>query len=294
MVAQQLTPELTQPSVLVEIDHGPPMGLYQEPQGPEPGNRQVKTAESMSIGHVASVSTSTARPAVEFDGCPEPRVEYDGITSIGTHSDSDGTKIEVLEGSNFIRSHDPVSSDAYQLGTGKKETVVAGATRFKSNEASEWMAAGSYSMSKSSGNGKSYQDLVRRPAVPHLPAHGSSAAESLSKSTDMASSQGESESLLSEWDQSETLFQEYALGDRRFNGDGKPDTMFISNEWTMVDADKAFAFGNPKSLVYHYVGQGATSWAAGSEKGFSVGTEEIAREIFMWMFEYNLVSYSAP
>lgn len=98
MVAQQLTPELTQPDVLVEIDPGPTMGPYQGTQRRVP---MECIAESLSIAEDVSVAKSTfspavVSPAVEADGCPEDSLGYDATALIGMRSH--GTKMKVLEG----------------------------------------------------------------------------------------------------------------------------------------------------------------------------------------------------
>lgn len=99
-----------QPSVLTEIDHGPPMGLHQQARDPEPGRPQAipETSECKSILDDVSVSTSTMRLPIEFDGSSEPGLEHDGNMLIGV--ESDGTRTEVLQGANFMYYEDRPTS----------------------------------------------------------------------------------------------------------------------------------------------------------------------------------------
>lgn len=107
MVAHQLTPELTQPSVLVEIDHGPPMGLHHESQRRVPGIFQAHVS-----GSTAAAATSFRRRAepahMACDVCPEPGVGH--CDAILTKKDNTETTNEVPEYESIERSEESLTS----------------------------------------------------------------------------------------------------------------------------------------------------------------------------------------
>lgn len=87
MVAQQLTPELTQPNVLVEIDHGPPMEPHEESQRPAPEQLQGKATESRSIMFDAEASTSTFGPAEPQDRDTRKELENEWRKEVEAHQE---------------------------------------------------------------------------------------------------------------------------------------------------------------------------------------------------------------
>lgn len=309
MIAQQLTPELMQPSVLVEIDHGPPVGLHQQARDPEPGRPQAipETSECNSILDDVSVSTSNMRLPIESDGSSEPGLEHDGNMSIGVESDGTGT--EVLQGANFMYYEDRLTSRqpfwrhdfvgskfaGYHEDTGKKEAAVTGANKLA--EGTEWKAASPCRLSRSSGTGLNHLLLAVRAA-----SRSPSTTTCLDRgfATDLASSQGDPRSLLLPWDERQergALLRKYTLMDWYINGNENLPKRLIANEKKMVEADKSFLFELPKNALHVWTKTpGATYRGADphSQLPMAADTEDITREIFMWMLEYNLVSYSAP
>lgn len=270
MVAQQLTPELTQPNVLVEIDPGPTMGRYQETQRCVP---ERNLSESMSITSDASVSTSTFGPAavstaVEADRCPEASLGYDATALTGIRSHE--TKVKVLEGGSVGHSkscltfHRPSSTHCSKSGhtildTGKEPAFIGmhlnrftgvgnkqGAEPFPMAEkpASRWNLPGGSPLN-------SFE--VAHAVVPSLPGKEKDWAKPISArgcpqrglAEDWLSSSRNPKPLSILTDQSDTVLCHCALEYRHgsFNGDSNVDNELVICEKEMAGDDKSTVIG---------------------------------------------------
>lgn len=266
MVAQQLTPELTQPNVLVEIDHGPSMGSCQEIQ--RRASRKF-LAESMSTTQDALVSISTFSPAVEAGGCPEPSVG--GKTTALTGMRSHGTKVKMLEGGSVghfeyaLAFHRPSwalfsKPELTILDTGE-ETAFIGMHLNRLTEVDNKQGAEPSPMaekptscrSNPGGNGPLNSFEVAQAIVPSLPSKGKDWAKPISArgcpqrglAQDRLSSSGDPKPLLFLTDQGSTESRDRALEYRHgsFNGASNVDNELVICEKKMAGYDKSAVIG---------------------------------------------------
>lgn len=273
MVSQQLTPELTQPNVLVEIDHGPTMGPYQETQRRVP---RKCLAEYMSTTKDALVSTSTFSPAVEADGCPEPSVG--GDTTALTGMRSHGTKVKMLEGGSVGHSeyalafHRPSwalfsKPESTILDTGE-ETAFIGMHLFMFKENHNKQGAepspmaekptSRWSLPEGEGNRPLNSFEVAHAVVPSLPDKEKDWAKPISArgcpqgglAQDRLSSSGDPKPLLFLTDQGSTESRDRALEYRHgsFNGASNVDNELVICEKKMAGYDKSAVIGKSNAF----------------------------------------------
>lgn len=271
MVAQQLTPELTQPNVLVEIDHGPKMEPYQETQRCVPGRY---LSESTSITNDASVSTLTFSPAVEADGCPEHGVGG-GATAL-TGMQIHGTKMEVLEGGGVGHfkfsltchrsSWTHCSKSGHTVLDTRKETAFIGMhlNRFievdnkQGAEPSPVAEKPTSRRSKPGGNDPLNSFEVAHAVVPSLPSKEKDWAKPISArgcpqgglAQDRLSSSGDPKPLLFLTDQGSTESRDRALEYRHgsFNGASNVDNELVICEKKMAGYDKSAVIGKSNAF----------------------------------------------
>lgn len=345
MVAQQLTPELTQPNVLVEIDHGPPIEPHQESQRPAPEQLQGKENESWGIMFDAEASTSTFGPA-ELQRIEPDRFQAAGFAPGGTTAsfmvESNGTKVEVLEGDrvphpgDFLTSRRPSWAHCSKYeptvqSTAEVRKAFVGMRRGEFMENDNQHVVGQYAIgiTPSPSSGWNPPARVRQEAsfdtyhsvLAPLPATAATEPSAIRKMRLLndgpvqvvwTSSQAMSP-LLSPLRSREVFFNE------SFNGRGNAHNLLVVNEERVaVDQDASVFSGMSKNTCHcdlplggfcngrlkepQSTGRTVTSdvepplpmsWAAGSKTGFSVDTIGVAREVFMWMIQYNMVSCPA-
>lgn len=161
------------------------------------------------------------------------------------------------------------------------------------------------------------------PALAVLPARAASGSSPVSSMTTLDDGPFKitciqaqaSPALLSPLRSREVLLNE------SFNGHGNAHNRVFVNEKRVAEDQLASVFGGTPKNTSHCdlpigrkfrtgrlketqsTGRGDTndvesplpmSWAAGSKTNFSVDTKEVAREVFMWMNQYEMVSCSAP
>lgn len=279
MVAQQLTPELTQPNVLVEIDPGPTMGPYQETQRCVP---ERYLSESMSFTSDASVSTLTFGPAVvstavEADGCHESSVGggATALTGMGSH----GTNVQVQEGGSVghfklcITFHRPSSTHCSKSGHTILDTVEKTAligmhlNRFievDNKQGSEPSPMAETTSSRWSlpreGNRPLNSFEVAHAVVPSLPGKEKDWAKTTTArgclqrglAQDRLSSSGDPKSLLSLTDQGGTASRDCALENRHrsFNGDSNMDNEPVIHDKKIAGDDKPAVMRKSNNTVH--------------------------------------------
>lgn len=325
MVAQQLTPELTQPNVLVEIDHGPTMGAYQETQRRVP---RECLAESMSITNDASVSTSTFSPAIV-----DRRPGYDATALTGMRSH--GTKVEALKGGSVGRIESCLTTHCSKSGhtildTGKETAFIGMHLLQFMKDDNEQGAEPSpiaekpisgWSFPEGEGNSPLNSFELAHAVVPSLPVKEKDWAKPISArrcpqrglAQDRLSASRDPESLLFLTDQDGTVSRDCAseYRHRSFNGNSNVDNEPVIHEKKMAGDDKAAVVGKSNNTVDIRTGRlqetqsmaqentddvkppFSMSGPTGAKTAVNVDAGCIASEILMWMVEYNLVSYSA-
>lgn len=274
MVAQQLTPELTQPNVLVEIDPGPLMGLDQQTQRRCPRNKaedQVLTTRNTTFD--ASVSASTFRlnglKLIEADGCLAPRIATGGTTT-SIEVERDATKVEVLErecaenSGEFLTSRRPQAIPCAHCAKSQpqkeEETAFVGMHHLKFMNNGNEQGARQYSMDKTSSLGWSHPEEVRRrtfdePAtavVPSLLGHATPASEPLTtmrRSLDRGSVTGRPyplehpRYLVFPLDQRGELVPKCGLEEHSFKSHGNRDTGFVILEKRVAEYPQDSVYG---------------------------------------------------
>lgn len=333
MVAQQLTPELTQPNVLVEIDPGPTMGPYQETQRCVP---ERYLSDFMSITSNASVSTSTFGPAVVARR-PESSVGYDATAL--TKMQSHGTKVEVLDGGSvgnsgyLITWQQPVwahcskpeltildtAEEASFIGMNLKRSIEAYNKQIVEHSAFAELPTSCWGLPADNRPLNSFE--ITQAVVPSLPGHIKDWAKSISSggcpqrgaAPGRPSSSRDPKTLLFLPHQGGTDSRDCALEDRyrSFDGDSNVDNEVVIYEKKMAGDDKSAVTGKSNITVDIHTGrlQGtqpmgqentdgvkipfSMSWCTSAKPNVNHDGRCIASEILVWMIEYNLVSYSA-
>lgn len=283
MVAQQLTPELTQPNVLVEIDPGPLMELHQQTQRRCPRNKtedQVPATGNTTFD--ASASASTFRPngqkLIEADGCLAPRIITGGTTA-SIEVESDGTKVEVLEGEcaensgEFLTSRRPQAIPGAHCAKSQpqkeEETAFVAMHRLKFMNNGNEQGARQYSMDKSTSLGWSHPEEVRirtldEPATAVVPSqlgHGSPASEPLTTMrrsltrgsvTGRPYPVGDPRSLVFPLDQREELVPKCGLEDHCFNTHGNRDNGFVIFDKRAAEYSQDSVYGGMPQTTCRY------------------------------------------
>lgn len=331
MVAQQLTPELTQPNVLVEIDPGPTMGPYQETQRCVP---ERYLSDSMSITSDASVSTSTFGPAVVARR-PESSVGYDATALTGMRSH--GTKVEALEGGSVgciescLMTH--CSKSGQTILEPGKETAFIGMHLNRFTEVDNKQGAGPFPMAEKPtsrwilpGESPLNSFEVAHAVVRSFPSKEKDSAKPISArgcpqrglAQDWLSASRDPMPLPSLTGQVGAVYRDCALENRHrsFNGDSNVDNELVICEKKMAGDRSSAVIGKPNAFQPEIprkdsrtrrfetqsTGQDNTddvellfsmSCPNGAKTDVNVDTDSIASEILMWMIQYNLVSYSA-
>lgn len=328
MVAQQLTPELTQPNVLVEIDPGPTMGPYQETQRRVP---ERYLPESMSITDNASASKSTFSStelrggALWVSGKPgsgkltlmkyiaDESITYRFITAWARFSRPQLTILDTGEETAFIGMHlNRFIEDDNKQGAEPSPMVDRPPSR--------------WGLPEGEGNRPLSLFKVAHTVVPSLPSKEKDWAKTIggrgwrqrSLAQDWVSASGDPKSLLSLTDQGGAASRDCALENRHrsFNGDSNVDNEPVTHEKKMARDDKSAVIGKSnafqtESPTRSFRTRRFQAQTTGQENiddvelpfsmscrssdntdvNFDVGC--IESEILMWMIEYNLVSYSA-
>lgn len=275
MVAQQLTPELTQPNVLVEIDPGPTMGPYQKTQRCVP---EKYFSDSMSITSDASVWTSTfgqavVSSAVEADGCTQASLGYEATAL--TEMQSHGTKVEVLDPSvgnsgYFITWQESVwarfskpeltildtAEEASFIGMNLKRSIEADNKQSLEPSALAELSPRCWSLPQGNRPLNSFE--IAHAVVPSFPGHTKNGAKPTSArecpqrglAQDWLSSSGDSMSLLSLTDQGGAASRDCASENwhRSFNGDSNVDNELVICEKKMAGDDKSAVIGKSNAF----------------------------------------------
>lgn len=330
MVARQLTPELTQPSVLVEIDHGPSVGLHHEIQRRVPGIPQAQVSK-----YTAPVATSPwrrAEPApMACDVGPGPGVGQCD-TACTSKDDAEGRNevpeyesVELSEESVRSRrnlgSHDAIRPTSTELGI---IAVGHGVNRWEVCEKHQ-QDAPLVSMSVRSGHEDTRPEGTLAPwtlfetaqrVVPPLPDHAKGYAELLSitrspsddSPADFSGLAGDTKYRTTRWDRHEAV-----------NSDGNKNVKFVITGKKRTAGEAPFGHEKLQNTSRHDLPMRAIHFG-GSKEPRSTGHEDaeevepplsmssagsslerstadpecIALATFMWMTAYNLVSYSSP
>lgn len=129
-------PQLMQPQVLAEIDHGPPMGLHQEARWSLVGQTQPQMIESMG-----------GRPKLSDAGCLATTKDHGGNTPIGTEGVVGMRTNEIEAGSVELSQHsyNSMGLTGYNDTSGstncdihKEETIVIGMNKLGSMKDNNW------------------------------------------------------------------------------------------------------------------------------------------------------------
>lgn len=325
MVAHQLTPELTQPSVLVEIDHGPPMGLLDGTERRVPG----------ISGSTASAATSPwRRPKPAPMACnvgAEPGVGHCDVTF--TEKDNVETRNGVAEYEIVELSEESLTSrrnfgsrDAISSTSTEVEVIAVGpGVNCWGICEKHQQDAPLVSMGVRSGHEDTQPEGTLSPwtlcetahrVIPPLPDHAKASAELLSimrspnddSPADFSGSAGDTKYRTTHWDRHQAV-----------KSDGNKNVKFVINGKEAAEGGRPIGFEKPEDASHHdltirdihYGGSGKSrstgqedagevepllsmSSASSSPKTSIADTGYIALDTFMWMAAYNLVRYSAP
>lgn len=305
MVAQHLTPELTQPNVLVEIDPGPPMGLHHDIRGPAPGSSQAQTPQSSSPDKEVPVSPlpcGAAEQELELttdNACPPAFLGHGAIASVGTES---VTKIEATDDGSVeppgeyattwlpetsrgsIRSPEEAPEDA---GIIRDDLTVARERTLIEFLQQNWIEAG---RQLSDTMSRSVRDSAMGQAMP-------SSVSTFPKSG---------------LDQIGVVSVDCDLRLQSFRRAGNIEAVAVRNETWTTGSDKVFfqAVKPNNPLDYNFLmrdlctgrfkkhhGKGSgdiepplhMSGVNGSQTKFNAYTEQFWSEIFRWMMQHSLM-----
>lgn len=348
MIAQQLTTELTQPNVLVEIDPGPPMGLHEEAQRHAPGKLQAQMTDPGSIISMSRFRPAEPKPieAADVDGYLAPRFACGGVTA-SIDVEADGTKVEVREGDSEqslelvnascrpFWAHGSTPESTVQ-DTAQAETAFVGMEHLKLIKSDKQDGAGQHATgitpSPSSGwipptriHPRAASSDDYHPALAVVPARAATEPSAIRDMRPLHDNDGPVKvnwtSLGAKSPLLSPLRSREVLIDESFNGQGNARNRVFDNEKRVAEDQLASVFGGTPKNTSHCdlpigrkfrtgrlkeiqsTGREDTndaepplpmSWASGSKTNSSVDTIEVAREVFMWMNQYTMVSYSAP
>ncbi|KAG6356387.1 hypothetical protein INS49_015775 [Diaporthe citri] len=329
MVAQQLTPELTQPNVPVEIDPGPPMGLYQEAQRHAPGKPQAQMIKSKArLSSTFRPSNELGDEPIEANGCPEPGREL-GF-ELDDAAPEQEREVQVLEDAGIIltscrpcRGHRATAQSEIK-DAAEEETAFDGMHHLKFIGGDK-LRQDAISPTPSPSSGWNPPRIRRRasfatdlsvPAVlPSTAATEPSAIRNMRPLNDgpvkviWTSTRGTIPRLNPPRSR-EVLFNKSS------NGHGNAHNSLVVDTTRVAEDQLASVFGDmPKNTCHCDLPMGHSctgrlkqprstgrtassdvepplpmSWAAGSKTSFSVDIGEVAREVFMWMNQYKMMT----
>lgn len=282
MVTQHLTPELTQPNVLVEVDPGPPMRLHHKAQGPAPGLPQARMPQSMS-------PAEREHALVTNDVCPRYSLGYGGVALVETEGPWMHPIVIAMQHSNFDKDRG-LLCPFYKRSHLKVFYQCIGRFQFHTLH---------------------HFGLRQQVQLPE-------AARRLPDSTSRQERDSTMEQTISPsfWRSPETRLErsgvvsvDCALKDQTFIRAGNIDTEIVVDGTQMVRAsklEKPLYRDRLMQFLYtewckkpQYTGWEDTgdierplsmSRPTGAEKNFNVDAAYVLDDVFMWLIEYNLVA----